>query len=214
MPSLPAIAFFDLDGTLTTVRSSWQFLHEHFGTWSVYGERLQAQFFAGEISYQEWCRRDAKPWIGKERSVLAEAGRLIPYRPGATETVAVLREAGVRVVLLSMGLNVVVERVARELGVGRWVANELCFNGDRFTGEVRTHIGWGEKGHVAQRIMNELGIPSEQVIAVGDSESDIPLFGVCGHSVAVDPQDEQTARAADVVVRGDLRQVLSVVPGV
>lgn len=207
----PEIVFFDLDGTLTRVRSSWQFLHEQFDTWSEYGERLQAQFFGGEISYADWCKRDAKLWIGKERSALVEAGRSIPYRTGAVETVEVLRRAGMTVVLLSMGLDVVVERVASELGVHRWVANELRFTGDRFTGEVRTHIAWGQKGQVAQQIMDELGVSGERAVAVGDSESDICLFRVCGRSIAVEPRDAQTARAAEVVIGGDLRQLLRVV---
>ena len=204
-----ALAFFDLDGTLTTHRSSWQFLHEHFGTWSEYGEQLQGRFFGGGISYGEWCREDARPWIGMSRGELVEAGRGIPYREGTEETIARLRDAGVATVLLSMGLNVVAERVAHELGFDRWVANELCFDNDGFTGEVRIHVGWSEKGEVARRIMAELGVAPERAVAVGDSESDIPLFEAVGYSVAVEPREEATADAADAVIGSDLRELLS-----
>jgi phosphoserine phosphatase len=110
-----------------------------------------------------------------------------------------------------MGLNVVVERVAGELGVEAWVANELCFNSDCFTGEVRIHVGWGEKGRVAQRFMLERGISPERAVAVGDSESDLSMFEVVGNSIAVNPRDEQTALAADAVVRGSLTQLLPLI---
>jgi len=206
-------AFFDLDGTLTTHRSSWQFLHEHFGTWSEYGEQLQGRFFAGEITYAQWCGHDAKPWVGMTRGQLVEAGRGIAYADGARETVAELRANGVTVFLLSMGLNVVVERVAGELGIETWVANELCFNGERFTGEVRVHIGWGEKGRVAQRLMRERGLPPERAVAVGDSESDLSMFAIVGKSIAVNPRDERTVQAADLVIHGSLAQLLPLILG-
>jgi phosphoserine phosphatase len=202
------IVFFDLDGTLTTHRSSWQFLHEHFGTWSEHGRHLQDLFYSGRISYEEWCRRDAEPWIGRTQEALVAAGRGIPYRDGARQTTRRLTAAGIEIVLLSMGLNVIAERVADELGFGVWVANELCFEDGRFDGRVRIHAGWGEKGDVAARLLKERSIPASRAMAVGDSPSDISLFQTVGRSVAIDPQNAETAAAANCVVQGALTEVL------
>ena len=50
---------FDLDGTLTPVRSVWQHLHERLGLWDAHAVRHQEAFLRGRLTYEEFCRRDA-----------------------------------------------------------------------------------------------------------------------------------------------------------
>jgi phosphoserine phosphatase len=51
-------AIFDLGGTLTDTRSSWQYLHQRFGTLDV-GRRTAELYRDGRIDYVEWAKRDA-----------------------------------------------------------------------------------------------------------------------------------------------------------
>ncbi|NCQ27709.1 MAG: HAD hydrolase family protein, partial [Armatimonadetes bacterium] len=81
------------------------------------------------------------------------------------------------------------------------------------TGEVRIHIGWGEKGRVAERLMRQRGLPPERAVAVGDSESDLSMFAIVGKSIAVNPRDERTVQAADLVIHGSLAQLLPLILG-
>ncbi len=134
------IVFFDCDGTLTTVKSSWQHIHERLGIWDRNADEFQRLFRAGEIDYLEFCRRDASLWKGMtEKRVLEIVGE-IPYHDGVRETIHGLRSEGVLTVLLSTGLSFLVERVKRELGMTLAVANELVVENGVLTGDVRINV--------------------------------------------------------------------------
>ncbi|MGD0231147.1 MAG: HAD family phosphatase [Syntrophorhabdales bacterium] len=134
------IVFFDCDGTLTTVKSSWQYLHERLGLWDQRADEFQRLFRAGRIDYAEFCRRDAVLWKGiSENRALGIIGE-IPYHEGVRETMDALRKEGIMTVVLSTGLSFLVQRVKRELTMTRAFANELVVAGGVLTGEIRIHV--------------------------------------------------------------------------
>ncbi|MCX5802835.1 MAG: hypothetical protein NTU69_04770 [Proteobacteria bacterium] len=45
------IAFLDCDGTLTKVKSSWEYLHRRLGLWKNNADSYQKLFREGEIDY-------------------------------------------------------------------------------------------------------------------------------------------------------------------
>ncbi|MHA2497320.1 MAG: HAD family hydrolase, partial [Candidatus Hodarchaeales archaeon] len=57
------LIIWDCDGTLTTVTSSWQWIHERLGTWEK-GKQHLDDFLEGNISYEEFAFRDASEWKG------------------------------------------------------------------------------------------------------------------------------------------------------
>lgn len=79
------IVFFDCDGTLTKVKSSWQYLHERLGLWDDHADAFQHRYRAGEIDYEEFCRRDAEPLEGLAGEAGARdlEGNRIPSRSEA-----------------------------------------------------------------------------------------------------------------------------------
>jgi phosphoserine phosphatase len=134
------IVFFDCDGTLTTVKSSWQYIHERLGMWDRNADEFQRLFRAGEIDYLEFCRRDALLWKGMTEKRVLEIIEEIPYHDGVRETMRTLRNEGVLTVLLSTGLSFLVERVKRELGMTLAVANELVVENGVLTGDIRINV--------------------------------------------------------------------------
>jgi hydroxymethylpyrimidine pyrophosphatase-like HAD family hydrolase len=42
----------------------------------------------------------------------------------------------------------------------------------------------------------------KQVVAIGDSETDIPMYEICGHSIALGHAEESVKAKADHVVAG------------
>ena len=104
MPEYRAV-LFDLDGTLTPVRSVWQHLHETLGSWETRAWRHQERFESGEIGYQKLCDLDAAHWKGMAESDLKAITDRIPYRPGARECVSQLLCAGFAVGVISTGLT-------------------------------------------------------------------------------------------------------------
>jgi phosphoserine phosphatase len=41
------LAVFDLDGTLTSERSIWEYIHKRLGKWYGFAEEYQKRFLAG-----------------------------------------------------------------------------------------------------------------------------------------------------------------------
>ncbi|MFX0124683.1 MAG: HAD family hydrolase [Candidatus Hodarchaeota archaeon] len=201
---------FDLDGTLTTAdfRSSWQAVHEFFGTWESHGKPILQCFLRGEISYYEFDKADAEVWIGRTEDEYQDAIASIKLREGARELVSFFKKKGCFLVILSMGLDDIVEKIATQLGFDYWIGNELVRRDNCITGEVKVNIDWGEKGNVLKTILQKF--QTHNSIAIGDSTADIDMFKVAGLSIAIEPSSEHVAAAADIVCQTrNLKEIIS-----
>jgi phosphoserine phosphatase len=203
------LAVFDLDGTLKQARDPYVYLHQRLGTW----EASQAFFpkgLAGELDYDEWLRLDVALWKGVSRDTIQELLRQNPYLPGAEETVRALKRAGVWVALVSTGLSLHAEQVQAELGIDRFVANEMFFEGGRATGLARACVPEGGKGEILARLQAEFGAAPGECLAVGDTSSDADMFRHVRVGVAVQPASERVRAAAHLVLEEpDLRPLLA-----
>jgi phosphoserine phosphatase len=190
---------FDLDGTLTPVRSVWRHLHEALGLWDGEAERHQAAFLAGDLTYEEYCARDAAHWKGRPEAELLAIADAIPYRPGARETISRLQQEGLLIGVISTGLTVLAERVHRELDLAFTIANRLVAERGVLTGEVQVNVEHDDKGAAVDLFCSRFGVDPGEVISIGDSDGDIPMFARTGFSIAFNPASEKTARAASLV---------------
>ncbi len=204
---------FDLDGTLTPVPSVWQHLHEALGLWETEARRHQEAFLRKAISYEEFCARDAAHWKGLQEADLRVISDRIPYRPGARECVAALKKAGLLVGVVSTGLTLLAERVHRDLDLAYTIANRLVARKGLLTGEVKVNVEHDRKGEAVDLFCGQFGIDYRDVITIGDSDGDISMFEHSGFSVAFNPRDEATARAASTVHVGEsLMDLMTVLP--
>lgn len=206
------LAVFDLDGTLKQARDPYVYLHRHLGTLEA-AEAFTGKGLSGEIPYEEWLRLDVSLWRGTPRSLLERLFRQNPYLPGARETIATLKARGAHVAIISSGLLLHAEMVARDLGVDFVFGNEIFFEDNGVepvvSGEVRAHCPFHEKGRIMERVQAELGVAPNECLAVGDGTGDIPLFERAAVGVAVNPTRPEVAAAADIVLlRPDLRPLL------
>ncbi|HEU4401146.1 MAG TPA: HAD family phosphatase [Candidatus Polarisedimenticolia bacterium] len=212
MPTYRAV-LFDLDGTLTPVRSVWQHIHESLGLWEREAKEHQAAFERGEIDYEEFCARDAAHWKGMPESDLRSITDRIPYRPGARECVAAIKRAGLLVGVVSTGLTLLIERVNHDLDLAYAIANRLVARHGRLTGEVKVNVEHARKGEAVDLFCGQFGVDYREVIAVGDSEGDISMFEHSGFSIAFNPGNAATARAASVAHEGEsLLDLLGLLP--
>jgi len=202
------LVVFDVDGTLTKIASSWQFLHEKLGTWSK-GKQYAEQFFQGVINYEDWARLDASLWRGLPLKRVQKIVDDMPYTAGAPEVLTILRGDELRVVLISAGLSLVTKRIEREIGVDASLANELKVENGLLTGEVKVNVSVHNKDMVLLRMLRKFNLRLEECAAVGDDETLIPLFEKVGLSIAFNPRSWLVEERADVVVKSeDLREVL------
>jgi len=193
---------FDLDGTLTPVRSVWRHLHEALGVWESDARRHQEAFHRGEIDYAEFCARDAAHWKGMNESDLRAIADRIPYRDGAREAIAAARAAGAVVGVVSTGLTLLADRARTDLGLASSIANRLVTKDGVLTGEVEIRVAHAGKGAEVDRFCARFGIAPGEIVSFGDTEGDIPMFERTGMSVAVFPVSRRAARAASRVHDG------------
>ena len=52
-----------------------------------------------------------------------------------------------------------------------------------------------------KKIIDKLGLKAEDCIAIGDSETDVPLFDMCGYSIAVQNASESVKESATYVTK-------------
>jgi len=202
------LVVFDVDGTLTKVASSWQFLHEKLGTWDR-GRQYAEQFFRGVITYEDWARLDASLWAGLKLDAVQKIVDGMPLTDGTREVITTLRREGLKVVLISAGLSLVTERIKREMGVDDSLSNDLKVRNGFLTGQVEVKVSVDNKDAVLGRMLEKLDLKMDECAAVGDDETLIPLFERVGLSIAFNPRSWVVEERADVIVKGDdLREVL------
>lgn len=193
------LAIFDLDGTLKQERDPYVYLHSRLGTLQACYAFLE-DGLQGRISYAEWLRLDADLWKGAPLARIQQIFREDPYLPGARETVAALKQAGVKLALVSSGVTFHSDLVRDELGFDWAIANEVMVADGVISGESRVWTTEGGKGAIVEQLLAMFSAAPEQAMAVGDADSDADMFARVGLGVAVNPASQKVRDAATVVL--------------
>lgn len=83
----------------------------------------------------------------------------------------------------------------------------------RLTGQVAQHFDEFDKRDFVRGWCEERATSLDEVVAVGDSRSDLPLFSVVGRSVALNGTPAARAAADESLDTDDLRDVLPALRG-
>jgi phosphoserine phosphatase len=202
---------FDMDGTLVDVVSSWAAVHDHFGENNAEALRL---FVEDKIDDLEFIRRDVQLWWKHDPEItLAEIDRIlakVPLMPGAHELFGELRRHRIETAIVSGGIDLLAERVARELGIEHVVANGLQADAaGRLTGGGVIRVPIKRKGEAVRALQRELGVPKEASAAVGNSDIDVAMFEECRVGIAFLPADDHIRQhATRIVTAHDLSECL------
>ncbi len=179
------LVVFDCDGVLVEHSSSWEFLHEAFGV-TREAQLTKRMFNEGVISYYDWMYVDTLLWLYTQRgrvrkNYLEERLWAIRVREDAKKVVKKLKKKGILTIIVSSGIDLLVKRVAKELGVHGWISNKLIFNREGFLvpGGL-PYVPLGAKRIVLEEIMKATGILREQIALVSDNESDKEAFSAVG----------------------------------
>jgi len=202
---------FDMDGVLADTESSWTYVHKHFG---VNNDHSLRAYLDGEIDDQEFIRRDIDLWREKDPTLSMIAIRRIlddvPTMNGAEEAVAELRRRGIRTAIISAGIDLLAQRLAVELKMDMFFANGFVADcAGRLTGQGVLNVRLAEKGEKVRLVAELLDIGKEEIVSVGNSRFDTPMFDASEIGIAFCPIDEEVREKADVVVEEkDLRIIL------
>ena len=219
MPAVPLrhpLIAFDVDGTLVGSadgRVVWQYLNDHFAPDETAEAQRFKAYLEGQITYPEWVDLDIGQWlrVGARRQVIAEVITQNLYLlPGAREATTALRARGHTLAVISGTLDLVLELLFPSHPFGEVFTNTIWFDEQGLIdGWKATPYDMEGKAEALAEIARRQGFSLEQTAYVGDNMNDIQVMGAAGVAVAFEPKAPEVAAAADHVIRGDLRELLS-----
>jgi phosphoserine phosphatase len=127
--------------------------------------------------------------------------RKIVLRPGARELVARLKQEGIKVAIASGGFDFLVGRIASELGVELYAANQPKVHNGHVIGFAEPLVDEEGKRRFVQRLQGELGFAREETAVVADGANDLAMMGEAGLSIAFAAKKAVRERA-DIAVEG------------
>ena len=140
----------------------------------------------GEIDFAESLRRRVALLEGLEQGALQRVyDERLKLNPGADTMLAVLKQHGIKTLLVSGGFVFFTERLKQRLGLDYAHANTLEIVNGKLTGKVLGHILDAQgKAEWLIKTRDELGLQPEQVIAMGDGANDLKMMAQAGTSIA------------------------------
>ncbi|MBT0565486.1 phosphoserine phosphatase SerB [Williamsia sp. CHRR-6] len=153
----------------------------------------------GELDFAASLHERVKALAGLDASVIEEVAASLELTPGARTTIRTLHRLGYRCGLVSGGFRQVIDGLAHELELDFVRANTLEIIDGRLTGRVIGDIVDRAGKAVALRAFaDEVGVPMEQTVAVGDGANDIDMLSAAGLGIAFNakPALQEVADAA------------------
>jgi len=133
----------------------------------------------------------------------------ITLMPGGKVLLATMKAHGAYAALVSGGFTAFTARVAADLGFDENRANTLLQENGHLTGDVaRPILGRDAKIAALKEIALRLGIPHDDVIAVGDGANDLGMLGLAGQGVALHAKPSVQAQCDIRINHGDLTALL------
>lgn len=206
-------AFFDLDKTIIARSSplalSRSFFKEGlisrtFLLKSLYAQLVYHLMGADEEKMERMREEASRLTAGWEQErikavvteVLEEVISPLIYAE-ALELMFDHREAGRLIVIVSSSPVEIVEPLANMLRVDRYIATQPSIEDGKYTGELDFYAYGPHKAVAMTALAEELGLDLGGSYAYSDSVTDLPMLEAVGHPVAVNPDKELRALAAE-----------------
>jgi HAD superfamily hydrolase (TIGR01490 family) len=210
MPAVPAIAFFDVDETLISLKSMFDFYDfflDAVGHSPQEQRRLRQQardLLRSGLPREQGNRLFYQRFTDRKVSEVADIGRRWFDRrlEGGglfhQDVLGALRAHhadGLTTVLVSGSFPACLDPMAEYAGADIALSTELRVRDGIYTGEVsRTMIG-DAKAEAARGLIEQAGVSAADCYAYGDHGSDLGLLRLVGHPVVVGADPELVAVA-------------------
>ncbi len=206
------LAVFDFDSTLMDGETI-DFLAKELGLEEQVAQ-ITERAMAGELDFFDSLVERVALLKGLESKKVDSICKNLPLMPGAKEAVAMLKEAGFRVVCFSGGFRNATEPICKDLGIDADFSNYLHEKNGILTGLVGGEMMFGDsKGKMLLRLQKLLGAKKEHTVVVGDGANDISMFVHAKTSIAFCAKPVLKEAASDIVDTKDLREVAKIAIG-
>jgi phosphoserine phosphatase len=208
-----AVVAVDLDGTLihgTTVSL-------HLGAWIGHRaaiEELERRFTEGEIDSADVADGDAPYYQGRSIAEVADAMTRAPCIDDIREGVEQLASRGVDALLCTVTWSFAAQCVADQFGFSGVSGTVMHVDGDGLlTGRVARYFEPDDKVAFLREYCESHDLGMNQVVAIGDGRSDLPMFDAVGFSVGLNASPTARAAASVSVDSHSFLDALRAVPG-
>ncbi len=211
---------FDCDGVLSDNGSSWQMIHEYFGTGNNDGGEHQKKlemFLDGKLSEDEFVSHDIQLWRGVRAEIhrddIMRCYSGVSLINGARSVVESLQERGVFVAIVSSGVDMFVGAIANMLKVDDWAANGFEWDeGGWLVKGLPTRVFSHDKGLMVGKLARINDLDASEIISIGDSSSDLSMMIGGSQFVGFNPRRERAKLAFEeagvpIVEEKDLRLI-------
>lgn len=212
-PEVRAVAF-DCDGVLADNDSSWQNIHDYFGTENSV---MLAKFLRKEITDEEFVADDLRMWRNVQpdihRDEIMRCFSGIKLMPGARDVVEALHARGILVAIVSSGVDLLIGSIAHMLKVDDWAANGFEWDDNGWlVGAKSTVVDSHDKGAMVTKLSRINGIDPAHIVSVGDSGPDLSMMIPGSRFIGFNPapnrgSDAFTQAGVPVVEGKDLRDI-------
>ena len=151
---------------------------------------LTAQAMRGELDFEASLKRRVSLLKGLSINVFDKIYHDFHLSKNAAKFIEVLQENQIEVGLVSGGFTTIVERLAKDLGISLFTANQLEIKDDHLTGNLIGPIISREvKEATLVRWAEELEVPFDRTIAIGDGANDLKMLKSAGLGIAFCAKD-------------------------
>lgn len=142
---------------------------------------LTAQAMKGELDFESSLRKRVSLLKGISTDVFDKIYSELHLSKNASQFIKILQENQIEVGLVSGGFTSIVERLAKDLGISLYTANQLEIRDGHLTGNLIGSVITREvKEETLVRWADQLEVPLECTIAVGDGANDLKMLKRAG----------------------------------
>ena len=201
------LVIFDVEGVLLDeeyLPILAEKLNKEDEIWEITKQGIQ-----GKINWEEGLRTRVAALKGLDKEVCQEVADNLPIMTGAKEACRILKAAGWKIMAVSGGFTLMMDRLQKELDLDYVYCNDLIFNNGKLEG-VKINVD-SDKSKPAKIKIAEWGEKKEDIVCVVDGANDIKLFDICELGIAYRAQDLVKDLATTTLEEKDLSKILNII---
>ena len=179
-------------------------LHKEEEIWKITRQGIE-----GKIDWEEGLRTRVSALKGLDEKTCQEVADDLPIMTGAKEACRILKSAGWKLMAVSGGFTLMMDRLQKELGLDYVYSNELIFKDGKLDG-VKINVN-SDKSRSAKIKIKEWGENRENIVCVVDGANDVKLFDICGLGIAYRAQDLVKDLATTTLEEKDLSKIIDII---
>ena len=210
MSQVKGLCVLDVDGTLI-LEEVIDLLGREAGREAEIAQ-ITSQAMRGEIDFESSLRKRVSFLEGLPDSVFDNVFNSIHLSLNAQKFISILQKNEILVGLVSGGFTPIVERLAKSHGIAYFSANQLEVKDGLLTGKlIGQLISPQVKKEILEKWREELKLPRERTVAIGDGANDLLMLKSAGLGIAFCAKEVLKQEIPNHVDKRDFLEVLPLI---